>query len=186
VQDVSDNFLLTLAEVSGGLLGLFVVGLLFFIETGFDRLGGHGREAVEGYFRASARIVLLLLVIPLTLSLTLVTLSPTWNVVLFGLLSVTLIGANLDTAARIREVRRVTGSQALLINEIAGSVAVAALIALPWVLGGIDPNREDLTASLLLSFGAAIASLFTLVLSTFDLAADRRQGLRASPSDRRR
>jgi heme/copper-type cytochrome/quinol oxidase subunit 2 len=64
VRDVSDAFLLNMAEVSGGLLGLFVVGMLFYVETGFRRLEGSNRRLFEDYFRASTRIVLLLFVIP--------------------------------------------------------------------------------------------------------------------------
>jgi fumarate reductase subunit D len=59
----------------------------------------------------------------------------------------------------------------LLVNEVAGSVAVVVLVVLPWMLGGLDPTREDLTWALLLSFTAAVASVFVLVLSIFDLAS---------------
>ncbi|MGH2799598.1 MAG: hypothetical protein ACRDM0_18460 [Thermoleophilaceae bacterium] len=40
----------------------------------------------------------------------------------------------------------------------------------PWVLGGIDPSREDLTWAILIAYALGLASLFTLVLSVFDLA----------------
>jgi hypothetical protein len=171
VREVSDFFLLTMAEVSGGLLGLFVVGVLFFAETGFRRLEGPGTAVIEEYFRASTRIVLLLFTIPLGLSITLVVLEPGWSAALFAVLSVALVAANVDTARQIRAVQRQSGSRLLLANEVAGSAAVALLVALPWVLGGIDPSREDLTWAILLSFGAAVASVFVLVLSVFDLAS---------------
>jgi hypothetical protein len=57
VREVSDSFLLQMAEISAGLFGLLLVGMLFFVETGFRRLGAE-REAVVHYFRASTRIVL--------------------------------------------------------------------------------------------------------------------------------
>jgi hypothetical protein len=173
MRDVSDGFLLNMAEVSGGLLGLFVVGMLFFVETGFRRLDEQGGEAVEDYFRSSTRIVLILFVIPLSLSMTLVVLDPGWSRVLFALLSVALVAANVDSVRRVRAIQRQTGSGLLLANELAGSTAVAVLVVLPWVLGGIDPSREDLTWAILISFAVAVASVFVLVLSVFDLASER-------------
>jgi hypothetical protein len=170
MNQVSDPFLLNMAEVSAGLLGLFVVGILFFVETGFRRLDRRGGELVEAYFRASTRIVLLLFAIPLSLSLTLVALETGWSTVTFALLGAALVAANVDTASRVRAVQRRTGSRLLLVNEIAGTAAVIVIVALPWVLGGIDPSREDLTWAILISFGAAVASVFVLVLSAFDLA----------------
>jgi hypothetical protein len=38
VQEVSDAFLLNMAEVSATLIGLFLVGVFFYVETGFRRL----------------------------------------------------------------------------------------------------------------------------------------------------
>jgi hypothetical protein len=169
MREVSDSFLLQMAEVSGGLFGLFLVGMLFYVETGFRRLGPE-RDVVVPYFRASTRIVLVLFAIPLALSLTLVVLEPVWSTVMFALLSLVLVATNLDTAVRIQDVRRLTGSKVLLVNEILGTIAVALIVLLPWILGGFDPSREDLTWAILIAFGAAFLSLATLLLSVFDLA----------------
>jgi hypothetical protein len=169
LNEVSDSFLLQMAEISGGLFGLFMVGMLFFVETGFSSLGKRSRAAVIPYYRASTRIVVILFAIPLGLSLTLVVLDETWSVVLFAVLSVALVATNVDTAFRIPSVREATGSTTLFLNEIIGTVSVVLIIALPWILGGIDPSREDLTWSILIAFGAAFASLFTLVMSVFDV-----------------
>jgi hypothetical protein len=158
-----------MAEISGGLFGLFMVGMLFFVETGFSSLAKRSRAAVIPYYRASTRIVVILFAIPLALSLTLVVLDETWSVVLFAVLSLALVVTNVDTALRIPSVREETGSTTLFLNEIIGTVSVVLIIALPWILGGIDPSREDLTWSILIAFGAAFASLFTLVMSVFDV-----------------
>jgi hypothetical protein len=176
MRDVSDIFLLNMAEIAGALLGLFVVGMLFYAETGFRRIDSRRATAVEAYFRASTRIVLLLFAIPLALSLTLVVLEPAWSAVLFALLSVALVAANVDTAVLIRAVHRETRSRVMLANEVAGTAAVVVLVVLPWALGGIDPTREDLTWAILLSFGSAVASVFTLVLSIFDIGSQRDPG----------
>ena len=50
MREVSDAFLLNMAEVSAALIGLFMVGIFFFADTGFRRLdlarfeAGAGRE----------------------------------------------------------------------------------------------------------------------------------------------
>ena len=38
MRQVSDAFLLNMAEVSATLIGLFLVGVFFYIETGLRRL----------------------------------------------------------------------------------------------------------------------------------------------------
>jgi hypothetical protein len=169
MREVSDAFLLNMAEVSAALIGLFMVGIFFFADTGFRRLD-QARAIVEPYFRASTRIVLVLYALPLGLSLSLVALQPVWSQVLFVLLSLLLLAANLDTAARIRAVARVTGSTALLVNELVGTAAVVAIVALPWVLGGLHPTREDLTWAILLAFAVGFASISALVLFILDVA----------------
>jgi hypothetical protein len=168
VREISDGFLLNIAEVSASLIGLFLVGMFFFVETGFRRSITAG-DVVEPYFRASTRIVFLLYTIPLGLSLTLVVLEPVWSRVLFALLSLGLLAANIDTVARIRSVARVTHSTALVVNEIAGTAAVVAIITVPWILGGFHPTRKDLTWAILLAFATGFASICVTVLSAFDI-----------------
>jgi hypothetical protein len=169
MREVSDAFLLNMAEVSAALIGLFMVGVFFFADTGFRRLD-QSRGIVEPYFRASTRIVLVVYAFPLGLSLSLVALRPVWSRALFALLSLMLLAANVDTAARIRAVARVTGSTALLVNELVGTAAVVVIVALPWVLGGLHPSREDLTWTILLAFATGFASISALVLFVLDLA----------------
>jgi hypothetical protein len=48
---VSDGFLLTLAEVSASLIGLFLVGVFFYVETGLRR-SDRARALFEPYLRA--------------------------------------------------------------------------------------------------------------------------------------
>jgi hypothetical protein len=177
MRPVSDGFLLNMAEVSATLISLFLVGVFFYAEGG--RLDREER-AVQPYFRAGTRIVLVLFAIPLGLSMTLVTLELVWSRILFVILSLLLIAANVDTATRIRRVSKATLSRALLANEIAGTVGVAVLVVLPWILGGLRPSREDLTWAILLAFAAGFISVCALVLSVFDTArveaGDRTEG----------
>lgn len=169
MREVSDAFLLNVAEVSATLIGLFLVGVFFYVETGFRRLE-HAREVLEPYFRSGTRIVLLLYALPLGLSLTLVVLGPNWNRVLFLLFSLLLIAANVDSFIRVRNVAKVTGSTILFVNEVLGTLAVLTLVVIPWVLGGLHPTREDLTWAILLSFASGFLSVGALVLSVFDTA----------------
>lgn len=185
MRQVSDELLLHVAEFSVTLIGLFLVGIFFYVETGLRRLD-RARETFERYLKASARIVLVLLALPLGLSLSLVALEPVWSRVLFAVLSLVLVATNVDTASRIRAVTRATGSTAPLVNEVLGSLTVVVIVVLPWVLGGLRPTREDLTWAILLSFAAGFLSIGTLVLSAFDVgrsdAASRMDGAAGGPA----
>jgi hypothetical protein len=168
-----------MAEVSATLIGLFLVGIFFYAEAGFRRLSQAG-EAVEPYFRAGTRIVLLLYAIPLGLSITLVTLSLNWNRVFFLVLSVLLVAANIETALRIRPFAKGSRSNTLLVNEILGSIAVVVLVTIPWILGGFHPTREDITWALLLSFASGFLSVSALVLTVFETAENEAASTRSS------
>ena len=168
MRHVTDNFLLNVAEVSAGLIGLFLVGMFFFVETGFRRIDPS--RVLQQYFRSSTRIVLIAYAIPIGVSLTLVALDLVWSRVLFAVLSVLLIAANVDTARRSRGVFSETGSAALAVNEVVGTVLVAVLVVIPWALGGLHPTRQDLTWAILLSFATGFFSVCTAVLFAFDIA----------------
>lgn len=169
MDPVSENFLLLVAEVSAALIGLFLVGMIFYIQTGFGQLE-RSRVVVEPYFRASTRIVLILYSIPLVLSLTLVALPILWSQLLFLTLIVGLVAANISTAVGVRPVMRVTGNRTLFINEIVGTAGVALMVILPLATGGLRPSREDLVPSMLISLGIAFLSTCVLVLTLFDIA----------------
>jgi hypothetical protein len=169
VRQVSDAFLLNMAEVSSTLIGLFLVGVFFYVESGFRRLA-RGREVFEPYLRAGTRITLIVFAIPLLLSLSLVAMDLVWARVLFALLSLILLAANVDSVIRIRGVAKTTGSVALLANEVVTSALALVLIVLPWILGGLHPTREDLTWAILLSFAAGFLSISATVMSVFDIA----------------
>ena len=52
MRENSDAFLLNMAEVSAALVGLFLVGVFFYVESGFCRSNDAG-DVVEPYFRAT-------------------------------------------------------------------------------------------------------------------------------------
>lgn len=169
MRQVSDAFLLNMAEVSSTLIGLFLVGVFFYVESGFRRLA-RGREVFEPYLRAGTRITLIVFAIPLLLSLSLVAMDLVWARVLFALLSLILLAANVDSVIRIRGVAKTTGSMALLANEVVTSALALVLIVLPWILGGLRPTREDLAWAIVLSFAAGFLSISVTVMSAFDIA----------------
>jgi hypothetical protein len=49
------------------------------------------------------------------------------------------------------------------------------LVSIPWILGGLDPTREDLAWSILVSFAIAFISVFALVISVFDVSRAHRE-----------
>ena len=169
MRQVSDAFLLNIAEVSATLIGLFLVGVFFYVESGLRRLD-RAREVLEPYLRAGTRITLIAFAFPIGLSITLVVLEPVWSRVLFALLSLMILAANVDTAVRIRGAARAARSTALLINEVVTSVMTLVFVVIPWALGGLHPSRADLTWAILLSFAAGFLSIGALVMSAFDIA----------------
>lgn len=168
VRDVSDGFLLQMAEISAGLIGLFLVGIFFYLEAG-DRHPERPADAVDLYFRASTRIVLVLYAIPIGLALALVVLEPAWPRLLLVALSVVLVAANVETVRRVRPVARLTGATSLVLTEVQGSLGVLVTVTLPWLLGGFHPSREDLTWSILASFATGFLSIYATAMSAFSL-----------------
>ena len=168
MREVSDAFLLNVAEVTAAFVGLFLVGIFFFVETGLHR-GRGDDEAVAAYFRSGTRITLIVFAIPLLLSMTLVAMDAVWSHLLFAALSLLLIAANVDSVRRIRAASGEMRAPSLTIVEAIGTAAVVLIVTLPWILGGIDPSREELAWAIMLAFATGFLSVSAIVLSAFDL-----------------
>lgn len=166
MRPVSDAFLLIMAEVSATLIGLFLVGVYFYLQGGLRRWDQE-RGVIEPYLRAGTRFIFIVFGISLGLSLTLVALEPSWSRILFALLSVLLLVASVDSVTHIRGVAKVTGSTALVVNEVITTAMALVIVATPWVLGGLRPTREDLTLAILLAFAAGFLSIGETVMSAF-------------------
>lgn len=170
MDPVSDALLLTVAGISASLIGLFLVGMVFYIQSGFSQLE-RSRGVVEPYFRASTLIVFITYAIPLGVSLTLVALPIVWSRLLFLALVLGLVPAAVSTAARVRAVMgATTGLGLLLMIEVVGTAAVVLMVILPLATGGFSPDREELVPALLISLGVAFLSTCVLVLTLFDIA----------------
>lgn len=176
MDPVSDSFLLALAELSAGLTGLFLVGMIFYIQQGY-KSNERSRDVMEPYFRAATAITLIAYAIPMTVSLTLIALPVVWSRVLLLVLVVLLVLTNISTVTTVRAVRREVGLPLLTMVEVVGTVAVALMVVLPLATGGLRPDQEDLVPSLLISLGIAFLGTAVLVLTLFDIARHERSEL---------
>jgi hypothetical protein len=152
------------AEVTATLIGLFLVGVFFYMEGALHRRSTPV-AMTQPYLRAGTRITLIVFAIPLGVSLALVSLELVWARVLFAVLGAVLLAANVDSIRRVRGVRSV----ALLANEAVTTGLTLLLLILPWALGGVRPTREHLTWAILLAFAAGLLSVSATVMSAFDV-----------------
>ena len=169
MEQVSESFLLTISSISAGLIGLFLVGMTIYIQTGYDT-HEKSRDVVEPYFRAATLITFIAYSVPMVVALTLVALPLVWSQILYWVLVIGLLVVNVRTVSTVRKVQRDVGLTLLTLVEAVGSVAIAVMIALPLVAGGINPGQEDLVPGLLISMGIAFLGTCVLVLSLFDIA----------------
>lgn len=169
MEQVADSTLVTLADISASLIGLFLVGMILYIQTGFERVE-RSRDFVEPYFRAATLITFILFSIPLGVSLSLLTLPLGWSRLLYVTLVAALIVADLTTIREVRACVRATGLRLLAAMEVVGTVMVVLIAALPIVGGGLRPDREDFVPALLVSLGVGFLSTCVLVLTLFDVA----------------
>ncbi len=169
VDPVSDAFLIDVAGISATLVGLFLVGMILYIQAGFERTE-RSRSVVEPYFRSSTVITFVALAIPFGVSLTLVVLPLGWSQVFFASLVVGLIAANAATIRDARACARATGLRLLSAMEVVGTAIVALMVVTPVAIGGLSPDREALVPSLLMSLSIGFLSTCVLVLTLFDIA----------------
>lgn len=168
MREISDGFLLGIAEVSAALVGLFLVGVFVYLET-FIQRDAERSSAEAPYIRSSTQIVIILYAFPIGLSLTLVAMEPIWSRLLLVVLSVLLIAANVDTVRRVSRLAQASSAPMLVATEIVGTIGVILLVTLPWILGGLEPSREDLTWSILLAFATGFIGIWAMVLTAFDV-----------------
>jgi hypothetical protein len=166
---VTDDFFLALAEISAALTGLFLVGVVLYIQTGYDR-SERSRAVVEPYLRAATSITFIAYAVPVVVSLTLVSLPIGWSRWLYYGLVLCLVVVNVSTVSTVRRVQRQLRLRLLVMIEVVGTVGVALMIILPLATGGLTFSRDDLVPGLLLSLGVAFLGTWVLVLTLFDIA----------------
>lgn len=172
VREVTDEFLLALAGIAATLVGTFIVAVFFYLDSALHRARGAAGSTPDRYMRAGARWVLIAYSLPLIVALALVGSEPVWAAVAFLVLAAALVVATADTSRRIVKKGATRRSLALAANEILTSLAVVALVALPWILGGWIPSPSDFIPSLLLALAIGFTSTATVIMSVFEAEED--------------
>jgi hypothetical protein len=172
LRPIPDALLLTTAQIAATLIGLLLVAVFFYLETGFRRLSTVGPEALP-FLKATAQLIVLQYSMVLGLSLGLVALQPLWVTLLFLALSLGIVVGLVDWTrwgrALSSDLRRAVRIRPLLAWPI-----VLIPLALPFVLGGWEPDRDALSTSLFLEGAVAFGNTVSLLLLAFDLAAIER------------
>jgi len=168
---VSDEFLLNLAAISATLLGLLVVGVIFYVETGLRRLERNA-DAVASYIRSAAKLTMALYAATLAVTLSLVAFVLVRSRVVFAVASLAIVLSLTSYSRYAATMARVIGPRAWsLPYAVVLWTSAAVVIAAPWLLGGLRPRREDLTVGVLLILLSGLVSTFSILLSVFDIAS---------------
>lgn len=186
----TNAILLALAGIAATLVGTFIVAVFFYLDSALHRGRGAAGSALDTYMRAGTRWVLVAYGLPLIAAPALVGAGPVWGSVAFLGLAAALVVATVDTSRRLVRRGATRRSLPLTVNEVLTSLAVVAVVVLPWVLGGWVPSARDFVPSLLLALAVGFTSTATVILSIFDLGSlpgpvDRTPGSAAaiSPGD---
>ena len=166
-----DELLLGVAGVSATLLGTFIVGVFFYIDTGYappTHGVGHGRSLSafrcalgrSSYTRWRSSHLWL---------------SRRWTHSgvqrTFIALSAILAVSTVDTGWRMLMEGGSGNSRALLVNQWTSTAAVVVLIVLPWIIGGWAPPTSAFVPSILIALAAGFTSTAALIMSQFDATA---------------
>ena len=162
-----EAFLTALSGVSATLIGSFIVGAFFYMDSEQHRQLT-ASEAADRYLRAGVRWIFIAFAMPLFVSLALVSMAPVVAAVVFIVFGLILVASSLDTARRIVVKGRSGLSRGLLINHWFSTVGVVAIVILPWIMGGWPPHPEAYIPSMLLSLLVGFTSTVALVMAQFD------------------
>lgn len=167
MNEVDREFLLGLAGVSATLLGTFIVGVFFYIDSDMHRRLASS-EATDTYLRSATRWVFAAYAIPLLVPLVLVSMRPLPGAIAFAVLAGILALLTIDTGRRLWGADGPGISRTLVVNEWLTSAAVLGATILPWVLGGWLPEAAAFVPSLILILAAGFQSTAALVMAHFD------------------
>ena len=165
-----NELLLGVSGVGATLIGTFIVGVFFYIDTDLHRMLTSSDPA-DHYLRSGVRWVFVIYALPLFVPLTLAAFHPIWGTVTFIGLSVMLLLSTVDTGRRIVKSGRMGVSPALAVNHWASTGAVVVLVALPWIIGGWAPPTTAFIPSMLLAIAVGFTSTAALIMTQFDATA---------------
>lgn len=167
MRPVADELLLTIAQIAATLMGLLLVAVFFYVESGIRRLKTLAPEA-NRYMRATTKVVMLLYALVLALSLALVLLETRWASVVLIVMSAMVVLTLVEWTVRSRTVRRMVRIRG---TSVWGGWTLALLpLLVPWIVDGWAPSRQTLTLTLVLVGAFAFANSVGLLLVAFDLA----------------
>jgi hypothetical protein len=165
MNSVSDAFLLEVAGIAASLLGFFVVGVFFFVQRG---MFPKAAEQAQRYMQAATGSIIVLYGMTMVLSLALVVLSPSGVSVVYVGFSLVLLWSVVRTDSAIRHLHRALSIR--LMSPLAMWSATAAIVGIPWILGGMTPTRAHLAWAIGLIGVFAFTSSASLVLAAFDIS----------------
>ena len=165
-----NELLLGVAGISATLIGTFIVGVFFYIDTDLHRRL-MATDAADRYLRSGVRWVFTIYALPLFLSLVLAAFDPIWGAVTFIVLGAVVLLSTVDTGWRMLMQGGSGGSRALVVNQWASTAAVVVLVTLPWLIGGWVPPATAFLPSILLALAAGFASTAALIMTQFDATA---------------
>ena len=171
MASVSEGLLLTVAQIAATLIGLLLVGMFFYIETGFRRLTTVQAEA-GAFLRATTKLVLLLYALVLAVSLALVAFDPLVVTALYLLLSVAVLAALAEMTVRARQLPRAVRRRHAAAWRVWPPTLIA--LALPALTGGWPLAAPALTDAVFLVGALAFFLTGGLLLFAFDLAGVER------------
>jgi hypothetical protein len=166
MPNADNDFLLGLAGVSGTMLGTFIVGVFFYIDSEMHRRLA-ASEAADRYFRSSIRWVFTAYSIPLLVPLALASLDALWGALSFIALGILLVAMTVETGRRIlaRRGRLLSLSR----SERMGLELRHRHRHGPAVdTGRLGARTDDFVPSLLILLACGFASTAALVMTQFD------------------
>ena len=165
-----NEFLLGVSGVAATLIGTFIVGVFFYIDTDLHRML-MSSDAADRYLRSGVRWVFVVYTLPLFLPLTLAAFEPVWGAAVFIGLSVILLASTVDTGRRILKNGGMGVSNALAVNQWLCTAGVLVLVALPWIIGGWVPPATAFIPSMLIAIAIGFTSTAALIMTQFDATA---------------
>jgi len=165
-----NEFLLGVSGVAATLIGTFIVGVFFYIDTDLHRIL-MASDAADRYLRSGVRWVFLVYTLPLFLPLVLAAFEPIWGTATFIAMSAILLLSTIDTGRRILKNGGMGVSSALAVNQWVSTAGVVVLVTLPWIIGGWLPPATAFIPSTLIAIVIGFTSTAALIMTQFDATA---------------
>lgn len=110
-----NELLLAVAAISATLIGTFIVGVFFYIDTDLHRLL-MATDTADRYLRSGVRWVITVYGLPFFVPLALVAFEPVWGAATFIALGLLLVVSTIDTGRKMLKGGGSGVSSALVVN----------------------------------------------------------------------